>query len=36
MAAFLDLEDMDQVYALVVERMNDTTGELTLGNFILF
>ena len=35
MAAFLNLEDMDQVYDLAVERLNDTTGELTLGNFFL-
>ena len=30
-AAFLDLEDMNQVYALAIERLNDTTGDLTLG-----
>ena len=33
MAAFLDLEDMDQVYALAVERLNDTTDDTTLGNY---
>ena len=32
MAAFLDLEDMNQVYALAIDRLNGTAGELTLGN----